>query len=232
MELLERFNKQSDLESRMNSFIKDLTVSRETWTEKQVVQNVVDLFMPENKLTLSDTYDKTLAGIDISEEHGAYLKPREQDEARMYSLEQIHALWHLQYSKSHVRKRLDKNDSETADVRTRMQEMEQWRDQFEKRFADYQTQISAKLQSDDVRFDSMSRAAAAEFDEARNYFDKADRRDNINRTLFDEQRETNENIQLQFTEFEAIMQDQREADKAQSNEGLSKITHHLEVQES
>lgn len=103
----------------------------------------------ERKPNLNDTYDKTDQGEDINEEHAAYRKPIQADEARMYSLEQMSALWHLYYNDSHVRRRLDLNDIETKDVRERLLKIEQWRDSFEIKYKAYQDKVAAKFYSDD-----------------------------------------------------------------------------------
>ncbi len=54
--------------------------------------------------------------------------------SRMFTIEQIHQLFHLLLRRSKVRARLDVNDEETRDARERIAELERWRIELEERW--------------------------------------------------------------------------------------------------
>ena len=111
-ELLDkRLQYAQDIDSRFLAFQEQTDKHVAKWTETFIIeQNFSELFYEENAVTADDLKDDETNDTDT-------LLPVYEHEARMYSLEQMQQLWHLFMHRSHARKRLDKNDADTADVR-------------------------------------------------------------------------------------------------------------------
>lgn len=81
IELLDRLNHATELETRVNNHITDILNTRKRWLVEHPQENIHELFTEDSKVLESECKDTK--GTDKD-----FLKPIAYDEARMYSLEQ------------------------------------------------------------------------------------------------------------------------------------------------
>jgi chaperonin cofactor prefoldin len=70
----------------------------------------------------------------------------------MFSIDQFHQLFHYFMNRSKARKRLDKNDTDTARLQNQVAELEKWREDLESRLKNKHQQIDDKFTFDDNRY--------------------------------------------------------------------------------
>ena len=104
-------------------------------------------------VTKADTEDDngqrsdSIADISNNEEEQAIY-----ENGRMWTVSQLHQLFHLLLRRSKVRSRLDINDADTAKLQKQVAELERWRGELENRWAERHTEVNNKFSSDDARF--------------------------------------------------------------------------------
>ena len=125
----------------------------------------------------AQTFDTVIAGVkpeEVQDDNGSrtdslpHLGSDEEDKAvyhnaRMFSIEQFHQLFHLFLNRSKARKRLDINDADTAKLQAQVAELERWRAELENRWEERHKAIDNKFESDDTRFKQLNDEMTYEF---------------------------------------------------------------------
>lgn len=85
-----------------------------------------------------------------------------------------------------MRKRLDTNDLENADLLKRVDQLEQWRVDMEDRLAAKNKWLDTKFETNDERFLRLTQRCDVEFKEAERQYGINDKRDDKYQGVFDD----------------------------------------------
>ena len=107
--------------------------------------------------------------------------------------------------RSHAKKRLDKNDADTEDVRKRMLAMEQWRDNFLKDNAKYHSDIQKQFGGVEQRHDRFLDVFREYCDETGSKLRASDRRHEAHLGRFDDIDSLLEQIDKDISEVKIVM---------------------------